>query len=438
MTRTEQVTIGDPDEEQSDPHTADVSPGLSQSILDALTGQIAVLDRDGFILSVNAAWNRFGRSNGVTADRSDIGSNYLKVCDSSRGACADEAADVARGIRSVLAEQDQEFAREYPCHSPTENRWFIVRVTGFGDAGRRFSVVAHENITERKQAELALTAAQAQLQETSRQAGMAEVATGVLHNLGNVLNSVNVSATLLADHIGKSPVDDVTRAVALLRDQGSRLGVFLAEDPRGPKVVDFLFKVGEEFTRQRELSLKEVAALQKSVEHIRNVVARQQDYGRVSTVAERVRIENLLEDALAIEDAAFQQHEVEVVREFDADIPLLTIEKHQVLQILVNLLRNAKDACADSSSAHKRVTVRVSHGEGHVRIQVADNGMGIRREHLNQIFGHGFTTKKDGHGFGLHSGANAAREMGGSLTADSDGPGCGAVFTLELPLASRH
>jgi C4-dicarboxylate-specific signal transduction histidine kinase len=131
---------------------------------------------------------------------------------------------------------------------------------------------------------------------------------------------------------------------------------------------------------------------------------------------------------------ALARHDVRLVRDFDPNVPEVTVEKHKVLQILVNLIRNAKYACDDSTEEDKRVTVRVTNGEGRVHVIVADNGVGIPRENLTRIFNHGFTTRKHGHGFGLHSGALAAKEMGGSLLVHSDGPGKGAIFTLELPV----
>jgi signal transduction histidine kinase len=123
---------------------------------------------------------------------------------------------------------------------------------------------------------------------------------------------------------------------------------------------------------------------------------------------------------------------VEVVREF-GNVPPMNVEKHKILQILVNLVSNAKHACQESERADKRLTVRVANGDGRIKISVIDNGVGILPENLARVFNHGFTTRKDGHGFGLHSGALAAKEMGGSLNVHSDGPGQGAAFTLELP-----
>jgi len=140
-----------------------------------------------------------------------------------------------------------------------------------------------------------------------------------------------------------------------------------------------------------------------------------------------------VEDALRMNDGAMTRHEVQVIREFE-DVPPITVDRHKVFQILINLLRNAKYACDDSGRLDKQITIAVANGDGRVQVVVSDNGIGIPAENLTRIFAHGFTTRKGGHGFGLHSGALAAKEMGGSLIAHSDGCGNGATFTLELPL----
>ncbi len=288
--------------------------------------------------------------------------------------------------------------------------------------------------TARKRTETELKKAHDELLAVSRQAGMAEVASGVLHNVGNVLNSVNVSANLVSDQVRKTPVADLGRVVTLLREQGANLGAFFTSDARGPKVPDFLASLAEKFTRQQENQLKEVAALQKNIEHIKDIVAMQQSYAKVSGLTENLSPAELIEDALRMNAGSFQKHEVELARELAADLPQVCVDKHKVLQILVNLLRNAKHACDDAGRPDKRITVRAISESGRVLITIADNGVGIAPENLNRIFNHGFTTKKEGHGFGLHSAANAAKEMGGSLIAHSDGPGCGATFTLDLPM----
>jgi C4-dicarboxylate-specific signal transduction histidine kinase len=174
--------------------------------------------------------------------------------------------------------------------------------------------------------------------------------------------------------------------------------------------------------------------LTKNVDHIKDIVAMQQSYARVAGVVEEVSLVNLVEDAIQINAAALTRHEVTLVRRFE-EVPPLMIDKHKVLQILINVIRNAKYAMDEGSRNEKRLLITIAKTDGeYAMIRVADNGVGIAPENLTRIFSHGFTTRPNGHGFGLHLGALNAREMGGSLSATSEGPGCGAIFTLRLPL----
>ena len=176
----------------------------------------------------------------------------------------------------------------------------------------------------------------------------------------------------------------------------------------------------------------ELDALRRNVEHIKEIVAMQQNYATVGGVKEVIDLVSLVEDSLRLNEGSFKRHGLEVVREL-ASVPPMNVEKHKILQILVNLVGNAKHACDDSGRADRRLTVRVANGNGSVKISIIDNGIGIPPENLTRIFNYGFTTRKGGHGFGLHNSALAAKEMGGSLTVLSGGPGQGADFTLELP-----
>ncbi|MBI3418232.1 MAG: PAS domain S-box protein [Verrucomicrobia bacterium] len=292
------------------------------------------------------------------------------------------------------------------------------------------------DITERKRVEAEAAKMNLQLIDTSRKAGMAEVATGVLHNVGNVLNSVNVSATLVAEKVKKSRCTSLARVVTMLREHETDLGAFITTDPKGKQVPAFLATLAEYLGNEQTTLLKELANLQKYIEHIKDVVDMQQSYATVSGVTETVNIAELLEDTLRMNASSLMRHDIQVVREF-AEVPPLTVDKHKVLQILVNLVRNAKQACDESGREEKILTLRVAGTGEHVRISVSDNGVGIPPENLTRVFNHGFTTKKDGHGFGLHSGANAAKEMGGSLSVVSEGSGRGATFTVELPLQTQ-
>ncbi|HYD84830.1 MAG TPA: ATP-binding protein, partial [Opitutus sp.] len=287
-------------------------------------------------------------------------------------------------------------------------------------------------IEEREKVQKEVERVHRELLEISRQAGMAEVATGVLHNVGNVLTSLNVSATLLHDRIRESKVSCVAQLRDLLRGHAADLGAFLVKDPRGRQVPDFVTTLADHLATEQAELMRELESLRKNVEHIRDIVAMQQNYARVSGVTERVAVQSLVEDALRMNEVSLARHAVELVRDYRAD-PVITVEKHKVLQILVNLLRNAKYACEESGRDDRRIVVRISAEGGGVQITVSDNGVGISRENLTRIFSHGFTTKKSGHGFGLHNGALGAKNIGGSLTVNSGGAGKGATFVLELP-----
>jgi PAS domain S-box-containing protein len=289
-----------------------------------------------------------------------------------------------------------------------------------------------KDITVIKEAEAQLEQLHRQLLETSRQAGMAEIATNVLHNIGNVLNSVNVSASLVVDSVKKSRVASLAKVAAMLREHEHDLGTFITSDAKGRQLPVYLGQLAEQLLADQKLAVHELDLLVKNIEHIKDIVTMQQSYARVSGVKEIINLRELVEDSLRMNIGALERHRVEVIREFE-DLPLVNIDKHKVLQILVNLIRNAKHACQESERLDRRLTVRMTNGEGRIKISVADNGIGIPPENMTRIFNHGFTTRKDGHGFGLHSGALAAKEMGGSLAVRSDGIGKGATFTLDLP-----
>ncbi len=300
---------------------------------------------------------------------------------------------------------------------------------------KRTGAMLEAEIAERKKMETRVEKTHKELLSASRQAGMAEVATSVLHNVGNVLNSVNISSAIVAEKIRNSKVANLSKAVSLLQANAGNLAEFLDKDPKGKQLPSYLGNLADHLSTERDGLLEELTSLSDNVEHIKEIVAMQQNYACVSGVIETLPVADLVEDALRMNVAALERHRVEIVREY-ASVPSIMVDKHKVLQILVNLLRNAKYACDESNSPAKKITLRITGGEDRVRIAVIDNGIGISKENFTRIFSHGFTTKKDGHGFGLHSGALAAKEMGGALLVHSDGVGCGAAFTLELPLAA--
>ena len=289
------------------------------------------------------------------------------------------------------------------------------------------------DITERKLAEAKLQEVNRELVRASRHAGMAEVATSVLHNVGNVLNSVNVSASMMLDRLKQSRIPNFVRVVAMIRQHTNDLGQFITVDPKGRQIPDYLENLATLLSQEQTSFTNEMQGLIKHVDHIKNIVVMQQSYAKVAGVSETVNIPELVEDALRIDASELERHRIEINRQYDTEVPGISVDKHRLLQILVNLVRNARHACNDSAADQKAITVQVRSTALRVSITVADNGVGIPPENLTRIFQHGFTTRRSGHGFGLHSGALAAKEMGGTLAVHSDGPGKGASFTLELP-----
>jgi C4-dicarboxylate-specific signal transduction histidine kinase len=291
-------------------------------------------------------------------------------------------------------------------------------------------------IEERKRMEAEVERIHRQLMDASRQAGQAEVASSVLHNVGNVLNSVNVSTHVIAERLRELRLENFTKAVEMIQANQANLSRFFAEDPKGRLLPGYLEKLATHLMFERTELLNEIEDLAENVDHIKSIVSMQQSYARIAGLIETLPIAELVENTIKMHSAALARHGVKLDREFE-QTPPVTLDKHKVLQILVNLLQNAKDACEAAGRPDKVVTVRIKRAPSdRVRVEIADNGVGISPENLERIFSHGFTTRPDGHGFGLHSAALAAKELGGTLTVHSEGLGLGATFALEIPVAA--
>jgi PAS domain S-box-containing protein len=299
-----------------------------------------------------------------------------------------------------------------------------------------------KDISDLKEAERRIGEVHRQLVEASRLAGMAEIATNVLHNVGNVLNSVNISAGLIAERLRASKLKGLRRAVGLMDEHAGDLGDFLTRDTRGKLLPGYLRELAQALEAEHLAVAEELGLLAKSVDHIKEVVATQQSHAGASSLVESVKVDELLDDALRMNASALTRHKVDVVK-LIPELPELPLDRHRILQILVNLISNAKHAMSavppGQSPCITLGAALLPVADGRVlRITVADNGEGIAAENLVRVFVHGFTTRSNGHGFGLHSCAIAAREMGGTLSARSDGAGQGAAFILEIPLGPQE
>lgn len=282
-----------------------------------------------------------------------------------------------------------------------------------------------------------LARSRAETVDIAHNAGKARVAADVLHNVGNVLNSVNVAASVIKDKLRASEVETVGLAARLLVEHEQDLAAFMTTDDRGRRLPQFLAALGEQLAADQQAILNEMLTLSDAIEHIQSVVRAQQAHYSEQRLIERVAPGTLVEQALALSRDSFGRHAIQI-RCQDEFAGEALLDRHRVLQVLVNLLANAKDAlkAAEQTARAIEVTIR-RHEEGDaawVQFVVRDNGVGIAPENLERIFSLGFSTRPGGHGIGLHSAANLAREMGGVLVAHSAGPGRGATFTLSVPL----
>ena len=287
-----------------------------------------------------------------------------------------------------------------------------------------------QDITERRCAAEEIVRINQALVEASRRAGMAEVATEVLHNVGNVLNSINVSASLLVDNVKVSRAARMAAVVKLLRDHDHDLGHYLTADPAGQHIPELLEDLSREWIAQQQLVATELEDLRANVDLVKRIVASQQGHARAGAAPglEPVAIDQLLEEALRAQQGALL--DLSIVREFESLTPI-PVARHKVVQILASLLRNARQACSGLDEADRCIRLGFACREGRALISVADNGAGIAPDRLVPIFAPRFGARG---GFGLHASALAAQALGGRLTVASAGPGRGATFTLELPM----
>ena len=327
-----------------------------------------------------------------------------------------------RMLHRRVDERTRQLQREVADHEQTEAR--LAEETR----------LVQREIEERRRVQAEVEKIHRQLLVSSHLAGMAEVATSVLHNVGNVLNGANVLTSSIASQVRRSEARGVSQLAALLAEHREDLGRFLSEGDKAQLVCGHLDRLGSHLTKEQAQLAEKISLLSESLQHIKEIVAMQQDHARVYGVTETLSLANTLEDAIQMCSGGLAQSGLKILRDYE-ELPRVTLDRHKVLQILFNLLENARQACEAGGEPEPQITVRLRrNGQERLEIRVRDNGIGIPPENLPKIFTQGFSTRKGGHGFGLHSSVLAAQDMGGTLNVNSDGPGRGATFTLELPL----
>lgn len=289
---------------------------------------------------------------------------------------------------------------------------------------------------ERKQFLVELQLLRSQLGEAAYKIELADVASTVLHNVGNVLTSVTVAANMVESVVDQSSVTLVNRMAELMNAHQGDLGTYLTEDPKGKRIPTSLEKLGSHLIEEQQTILTEMRGLVRNIRHMKQIIASQQTMAKSTVRVESIALVDVLTHAM---EMSFQPEDAKwmtIYRDYQ-EVPSVLIDQHQLLQILVNLLRNAKQAMQQQGQEHHELRLRVNchnNEKTSVVLTIQDSGIGIAPEHLSKMFTRGFTTKQDGNGIGLHSSIVAIQNMGGSMLVHSDGVGKGAVLTLTFPV----
>jgi len=273
---------------------------------------------------------------------------------------------------------------------------------------------------------------QKMLTDTAHRAGMAEIATGILHNVGNVLNSVKVSSQILKEKILSSKVNNLQKVLSLMEEHTDNLGGFITSDEKGKMLPEYLLKVGATLKDEQNNSLEELSTLHKGINHIEEIIAVQQSYAGVSGLVEKIALSEMMDDVLKMHTEMFRKYKIKITKEYSKTKPIM-IEKGKLIQVFVNLLKNAKESLETIDEKNRVITITILEDKAYQVIEIVDNGMGILKSNLKRIFSYGFSTKSGGKGFGLHTSALAMTEMKGRLTAQSEGDKKGAKFIISLP-----
>ena len=281
------------------------------------------------------------------------------------------------------------------------------------DAGEVINFIAIESdITLRRRVEEEKQELSRELIELSRQAGKAEVATGVLHNVGNVLNSINVSANVMSNIWRDSRLGRLNQVVEIVEQHRNSLPEFV-ETKQGKLLPNMLRGLSDALAKERDLHHEELTALSKCIEHVKEIVRSQQQNARASSAYEAISPPQLVDEAIRYDQAKLDVHGVGIQRDYTPTAELF-LDRHRALQILVNLIRNARNAVVEYGCDDPQIELSIRPGSDQtILIAVKDNGMGIESQNLTRIFTHGFTTRAEGHGFGLHASALAAQSLGG-------------------------
>lgn len=293
-------------------------------------------------------------------------------------------------------------------------------------------VMLEQEIQDKEAAEQRLRNVQYKLIENAHNAGMAQIASDTLHNIGNILNSLQTSIDLLKKSLRFDLAEQFSKTCDLLKDHQQNLSQFLAADPKGIKLLDYMFILEKEFREAFEEINRVVGRLDEKSSSISKVVLSQQRFVSDASIVEPIEVTSVIEEALLLTPELKNQTIIKIDRHYEP-IPLVVLSRVKLLHCFVNLFSNAAHALINHSNDAKHLILSVNLKDKYIQIQVSDNGYGIAPSNRKKIFGQGFSTKPEGSGFGLHSCALYLQQMNIQIQVDSPGVGKGTTFTLLIP-----
>jgi len=407
-----------------------------RAIVSAAPEAIITLDEEKFIDSVNpAAESIFNMTaNNIVGMHS---SGLISKQDSSRFS---HIIQTIGSTRTELSAEHESHVHELQGKRLDGSRFPMELVVNpmIYDTKEMYICIMRD-VTKRKEMESSLAEAQNKLMESAHQAGMAEIATGVLHNIGNILNTVNISGEQIMATIKSSKVSGLMKANALLDEHLDCLDDYLVNDPKGKVLPQYYLKLGQMIQDEINQIDEETTTLINKISIMKDVIRTQQSYAKGGFLTEHCPLTSLIEDAIAIQQQSLYQAGVNLRRNYLFEGQCI-IHKSKLIQVITNLIKNGKEAMQlnDLQNKPKELLIETrDNNDGTASLLVTDDGIGILDENIKKIFNHGFTTKADGHGFGLHMSANSMTEMQGSLSVTSPGKDKGASFIVTVPIVKQ-
>ena len=282
-----------------------------------------------------------------------------------------------------------------------------------------------------------LDAGYRRLMDQAHKKGMADISTGILHNIGNILNNVNIATYSLARLLDDNAINDLIMANTLLNSRFDDLDEFIRSDPKGKTLMQFYVSLTDVFENFRNKLLENVERLSNRIDLIDEIITAQQSYTTVKSNLTALDIIAVVEDVLKMHQTTLEKHGIRVIRNHGRIMRALA-NRTKLFHVITNIVKNAVEAMEPTPVEHRKLSMAVTAESDKVFLSISDSGNGIAPGHLEDIFAYGFTTKMDGHGFGLHSCANYMTEMNGRLWAESSGTGTGATFVLQLKRLEEH